>query len=291
MAHRILNRKEEGELCRRYLQGERMREAIGLGITVADAASRRMVVLGEEAFTSLVECNMRLVYSVARRHLRYSSLTLEDLVQEGVPGLIRAIQLFDYTRELKLSTYATWWIRQSITRAIIDRGTTIRFPVHMAEAMLKLRRAEDRFVVANGRNPTAEELATDLEWSRARVVKTRRAVRTGVVSLDAAIDDEGEQGGLISIIPSNDPSPEQVAIDNALAASVKDSLAMLPPRQATILRRRFGVDDGHPQTLEMIGQSFNVTRERIRQLEAKGIQKLRHPTRSLRLKTFTDREG
>ncbi|UFN51596.1 sigma-70 family RNA polymerase sigma factor (plasmid) [Roseomonas sp. OT10] len=288
MAHRLLCRKEEGELCRRYLQGRRMEVAIAEGTVASDHATRQVVALGKEAFETLVECNMRLVYSVARRHLRYSSLTLEDLVQEGVPGLIRAVELFDHTRELKLSTYATWWIRQAITRAIVDRGTTIRFPVHVAEDMLKLRRAEDRFGVEHGRSPTLEEMAIELEWSQRRVQRVRKAIRTGVVSLEAALDDEGEGGGLISIIPCEDPSPEQVAIDRALTKNVASALRVLPPRTEAILKRRFGVDTGRPETLEEIGRSYNVTRERIRQIEAKGLRRLKHPRISRPLKSFVE---
>lgn len=288
MAHRLLGRKEEKELCRRYLYGRRMEEAVAEGSVDSDDAVRRIIMLGRKAFGTLVECNMRLVYSVARRNLRYSSLTLEDLVQEGVSGLIRAIELFDHTRELKLSTYATWWIRQTITRAIIDCGTTIRFPVHVAEDMLKLRRFEDRFGLENGRSPTVEEMATELEWSNRRVQRVRKAIRTGVVSLEAALDDEGEGGGLISIIPCEDPSPEQVAIDRALARNVESALRVLPERAETILRRRFGIEDGRPQTLEEIGQSYGVTRERIRQIEAKSLLRLTHPKIRRRLKSFVD---
>jgi len=288
MSHRILSRKEEVDLARRYRQGNRIEKALASGTVPDDAAVRSAIRAGEEAFRVLVECNMRLVYSVARRHLRYSSLGVEDLVQEGVVGLMRAVELFDHTREYKLSTYATHWIRQSITRAIVDKGTTIRFPVHVAEDMLKLRRAEDRLQLANGRPATTEELGSELEWSRRRVARVRRAMRTAVVSLDADKDIEGLQGGLSSTIPSPEPSPEEVVLERAMSIKLNAALAALKPRTAAILKRRFGFDAGREETLEEIGQSYNVTRERIRQIEAKGLGALKRPTVARPLRTFLD---
>lgn len=288
VGHRLLGRTEEVELFRRYSLGRRMADAVDAGSVEPNCHARRIIDLGREAERNLVEGNMRLVVSIARRYMRYSSLSLDDLVQEGAMGLMHAVELFDHTRELKLSTYATWWIRQAVTRAIADRGSTIRFPVHVAEDMLKLRRTEDRLLATHGRKATSEELATDLEWSRRRLSRVRRAARVGVVSLDAALDAGGEGAGLIAIMPSPDPTPEEVMIQKALADRLEESLREFMPRTAAILRRRFGLDTGGEETLEQIGQSYNVTRERIRQIEAKGLQALKHPRHSRPLRPFIE---
>jgi RNA polymerase primary sigma factor len=288
MAHRLLLRDEETRLLRSYQQSERLRCAILQGEVEADATTEDILRRGDKALGTLVECNARLLYHVARRHMRQSGMSVEDLVQEGVPGLIRALQLFDFSHDVKLATYATWWIRQSISRAIMDRGALIRLPVHVAVDVMKLRRAEDRLMAQTGRAATSDELAIELEWPKRRLGRVRKASRVALVSLDAPNDGENGTASLVSSIPSSDPLPDQVVIDQALASNVRMSLAKLSSRTSNIINRRFGVDNGNAETLEAIGQTYRLTRERIRQLEAIGLRKLKHPSLSRRLRTFLD---
>ena len=256
----LLTYEEEAELAQKIVEGD------------------------EEAKQKLAESNLRLVVSIAKKYVGRGMLFL-DLIQEGNMGLIKAVEKFDYNKGFKFSTYATWWIRQAITRAIADQARTIRIPVHMVETINKLIRTSRQLLQQNGREPTPEEIAKEMEISVDKVMEIQK-IAQDPVSLETPIGEEDDSHLGDFIQDEDSPAPQDSAAHTLLREQLEEVMDTLTPREAMVLKLRFGLEDGKARTLEEVGKQFDVTRERIRQIEAKALRKLRHPSRSKKLRDY-----
>ena len=257
----LLTSEQEVELAKRILKGD------------------------EFAKKELTERNLKLVVSIAKKYVNRSSMQFLDLIQEGNLGLLKAVEKFDYTKGFRFSTYATWWIRQSITRAIADQARTIRIPVHMVETIHRLSRVSKQLMQELGRDPTNAEIAERMGLSENRVIEIQK-IAQDPVSLESPVGEEDESKISDFVEDESIKSPTDNAAQDILKAQLLQVIETLTPREQKVIRLRYGLDDCHPRTLEEVGKEFNVTRERIRQIEAKALRKLRHPNRSKKLQDF-----
>ena len=258
----LLSKEEESELAQKMLDGS------------------------EEAKRRLSEANLRLVVSIAKKYVGRGMLFL-DLIQEGNFGLMKAVEKFDYKKGFRFSTYATWWIRQAITRAIADQARTIRIPVHMVETINKQARVARQLLQTLGREPTTAEIAKEMGVSEEKVIDIQK-ISQDTISLETPVGEEEDSNLETFLQDKTALSPADAATNLMLKEQLLDVLTTLTPREQKVIMLRYGIEDGHPRTLEEVGKEFNVTRERIRQIEAKALKKLRHPSRSKKLKDYLD---
>lgn len=283
----LLNAEQEVELARRFEEGRAAQQKLKVGEYKHQEEKEyleRMVRVGEMARDHLTKANSRLVVSIAKKYMG-QGVPFLDLIQEGNLGLMKAVDKFDYKRGYKFSTYATWWIRQAVTRAIADQGRTIRVPVHMSDRIRKLYRVSRELEQLFGREPTPKEIATKMDLT-AQKVRWMLRISRRPLSLEKPVGEDGDSE-LGSFIEDEDtPAPTDTATHDLLRKELENALATISPREARILRLRFGLIDGRAHTLEELGQKFGLTRERIRQIEGEALRRLRHPSRARRLKDY-----
>jgi RNA polymerase primary sigma factor len=285
---RLLTGPEEVKLAKRIEAGVLAQHRLAEGDLVNERRLRRDVIDGEYAKSELIQANLRLVVSIAKRYVGRGMLFL-DLIQEGNLGLMRAVEKFDYVKGFKFSTYATWWIRQAITRAIADQARTIRIPVHMVESINRVMRVQRQMTQELEREPTVEELAEKVGLPSSRVREIHR-IAQDPLSLDSPVGEEDDSNLADFLADTQAEAPSDAAARRMLVQAVDEALDDLNDREKEVVRLRFGLVDGQPRTLEEVGKEFGVTRERIRQIESKTLAKLRHPQRSQKLRDYLDNE-